>query len=177
MCVWVCFRPWKWKLSIKAADATNATLTDNQNTTKQHRGNNKRGNYQLDHNPDISLKADIWPNSDQLFWAGNLLMRLNKLCGEKVAETTTTHSLSAENAADLQFLWKIHLGRFFRPGQANRFSSDLKRCHDVFLFSCGFFLYASFASSLKGKVHWGVRAWGAKFIFKWKCLWKSLMNN
>lgn len=47
----------------------------------------------------------------------------------------------------------------------------------MMLFSCGFFLYASFASSLKGKVHWGVRAWGAKFIFKWKCLWKSLLNN
>lgn len=76
----------------------------------------------------------IWPNGNQLFWAGNLLMRLNKLCGEKEAETTATtitNSLSAENAADLQFLWKIHLCLFFRRGQANRFSSDLKRCHDV----------------------------------------------
>lgn len=84
-------------------------------------------------------------------------MRLNKLCGEKEAETTaattTTNSLSAENAADLQFMWKIHLSLFFRPGQANRFSSDLKRCHDVVFFLVAFSLYASFASSLKGKVH------------------------
>lgn len=89
----------------------------------------------------------MWPNGDQLFWAGNLLMRLNKLCGEKVAETTATttettatNSLSAENAADLQFLWKIYLGFFFRAGQANRFSSDLKRCHEC----C--FLVASFST-------------------------------